>query len=280
MGVPERNISRFDEGLELLSPSAPLLVDDLGVLNLKPQSPVLYRVSANSFDLVTIDGEQVLVPQLGMDFIEPGVNGVGPYKATDIEAVLRAATPVMRRRTAEGWRYLSPVATIPTVFLPDGVAAGGYLRVRPTVTPSGLEGKYWYDAWTTFELGADGVTATSHRDIMNRYLHAANIVGRRHPGDTFDIAPTQTAIARIKGPTANAIKSWERANNIPTDVRNERLEQHRANLAALENAMAPFRAKSAPKPDGKEARLDEAKADPAPKPPRKPKESVATQAAP
>lgn len=236
MPVSPRNRS-LDSDIAALAPSKVQDAASMGDLKIRPNWPFLYRVSANEFDLVPIDGERVLVPKFGCDVIEPGVNNVRGYKPETHSDIWHAAEAPMRRKVAEGWRYLSPDETIPADFLPDGVSAGGFLRRRRTVMATGLEGWYWHDCWTTFETGADGqLTPVKHPDLMYRYLRAANVVGLANPGTVFDIRPSTQAIARVRGPHANALREWERALSFPADVREARLNASREALAAVDSA--------------------------------------------
>jgi hypothetical protein len=238
MPVSPRNRS-IESDIAALSPSKVQDASSMADLKIRPNWPFLYRVSVNEFDLVPIDGEKVLIPKFGCDVIEPGVNNVKGYKPDSFADVWTAAGPPMTRKVAEGWRYLSPDETIPADFLPDGVPAGGFLRRRRTVMTTGLEGYYWHDCWTTFEPGGDGqIIPVKHPDLMYRYLRAANVVGIANPGSVFDLRPSTQALARVRGPHANAKREWERALSFPEDVRKARLDASTEALAAVDAAAA------------------------------------------
>lgn len=235
MPVSPRNRS-LDSDIAALAPSKVQDAASMGDLKIRPNWPFLYRVSANEFDLVPIDGERVLVPKFGCDVIEPGVNNVRGYKPETHSDIWHAAEAPMRRKVAEGWRYLSPDETIPADFLPDGVSAGGFLRRRRTVTTSGAEGWFWHDCWTTFEMGVDGLIPVAHRDLMYRYLRAANAVGIANPGSVFDIRPSPQALQRVRGPFDQAMRAWERATNVHAEIRDERLAEAREAIKAVDAA--------------------------------------------
>lgn len=236
MPVAPKSPRGLDADIAALSPSRPVRLDDSGDLRLKPNWPLLYRVCSHEFELVTLDGEAVLIPKLGADVIEPGVNNVKAYKPDSTAEILSAAEAPMRRNMGTGWRYLSPDETIPADFLPDGVSAGGFLRRRRTVTTSGAEGWFWHDCWTTFEMGVDGLIPVAHRDLMYRYLRAANAVGIANPGSVFDIKPSPQALQRVRGPFDQAMRAWERATNVHAEIRDERLAEAREAIKAVDAA--------------------------------------------
>lgn len=170
--------TRIGKQLDTLAPIDSSIVDENRSTTLPPNSPFRYRYHPELWELAEIDGEPYLVPQLAVDVIVPGVNGIlavgdSNLVGHSVKDIGAAVKPLENRRRSEGFRYLPPdYAVTDASHLPPGVAPGPLMRqIESTARGAAKGGVRHHDCWTTFPGAGsiDGVKEEFHRAPFQRW---------------------------------------------------------------------------------------------------------------
>lgn len=118
-----------------------------GVLDIEPNAPFFLRHHPNAWRVSTTLDKPMVLPDVTMMIISPGVNGcrtVGKNEQPDM-----AYRQAIMNAQLKHWTYLDPMAPIPANCLPDGVPAGSYIReIACQGIVSRRTGKYYLEAWS------------------------------------------------------------------------------------------------------------------------------------
>lgn len=197
-------------------------------LAVKPESRFVYRWTPEQWEMVMVDGQPVLVPQLSKLLLAEGVNGIPmprkgggmlePRSAEQIEqdAVLKAQL--------NGWRIVEPDLLVEQKFCPPGVQAGPLRRVVKTLDG----GDRWHDAFETHAPGLmGGAVVTYHREHLHRWLAS------RLEAGAFGEPPSHIVPALRAQVEATRREREARLSTVSPEIRASRLAPLDAQLAAL-----------------------------------------------
>lgn len=121
-----------------------------GVLPIDPNVPFFLRHHPRAWRLsATLSeyfGQEILLPDVLMHVLAPGVNGVRTRdKDEDVDMGWRNS---VRDSLEKDWTYLDPEDVVPSFCLPLGVSGGGYIRDIDCKGPiTRREGKRHVEAW-------------------------------------------------------------------------------------------------------------------------------------
>ena len=202
-----------------------------------PSSPrFLYRWHAEQWELVTVDGKPVLVPQLSLLILEGGVNGVhsvGAHQGASGQKWTEGAVlaDAIRASTEKGFKHLPPDLRVERKHLPDGVDAGPLLRSTPVVHEGAVRKRH-HDAFEV-AISRPGQPA---RLVYNSIKFHAWLAAQVEAG-LFG-APDATVIGDLRAPMERELQR-KRALALPADLREDLVAGVRARIEALETAAKP-----------------------------------------
>lgn len=128
-----------------------------------PNSPFWLRHWRGNWQVSTTFEKPMLLPEIGIFVLRPGVNGVRTRgKDEDENMTYRAA---FRKETDDhGWNFLNPITPVPVDCLPKMPSGadwpeGGYIRCVDCIHPiTGKKGTRYLEAWMKPVAGDDGST--------------------------------------------------------------------------------------------------------------------------
>ena len=214
------------------APSLAYKAKATATVNLPPESPYVYRWSPERWELVTVDGKAVLVPQLAKLLLTPGVNGVPGTRAGGGGLAARTAEDVevaaVKASEEKGWRHLDPSAHVEAKHLPPGVDAGPLRR-----SVNVLGGVRFHDPWETHVPSAAGpARVVYHREHLHRWLAAQVEAG------AFGFPPADVVVGMRAALVDLRERKEARLSTVDAAIRNARLAPIDAEIKALEAADA------------------------------------------
>lgn len=213
-----------------------IMPGDVQQVTLAPNDPFIWRLHPDQWDCWTdpLDGQHYVVPMVSMEVISNGINGINKMPVNpDVAQVLIAAKDRIARGAALGWIYPSPELTIPSEFLPPGVAAGGYLRRTPTKSASEASGYFWHTAFDTFvpdEQGRQVVVCDRRR--LYTYLRAMLVASRKAQRPPWNIMASERALQRLLAPVQQRLQTLR--GQPATDHIRDQIRHVEAQLKAIE----------------------------------------------
>ena len=204
-----------------------------------PEHPFVYRWSPEQWQLVQVDGQPVLIPELSKLILAPGVNQVHAVGAVrggtggtwTAEAVMADA---IERSAAKGFRHLGPDIQVEAAYLPEGVEAGPLYRSTPVVGANG-HGTRHHDCFEAHVHRNGAVVPVYHARGLFAWL--AEMVRR----GAFGTPPDHVVEALTAGLTAE--RDRKRALPLPADLREEQVGRVTERLEQLQQAADPKGAK-------------------------------------
>lgn len=198
-----------------------------------PNQPFLYRHYARNWRLSQHLEVPVLLPVLKKHIIAPGVNGNRTLRRGEEGTPALAYRNAVRDALDVGWVYLDPDRTIGADLLPEGVAAGPYIRElevqHPKTRAAGLR---FIEAWDVPHNGLPGdpVRFVFDRVTYERWLASLLVDGQIEPCADYV----------REGHLATLEKRVDRAKGLPmnSDVRDERVQAAQEALDTYRDALA------------------------------------------
>lgn len=137
---------------------------DPRVQKVAPNSPFFLRHARGNWQVSTTFKKPMILPELGIFVLRPGVNGVRTRSSgQDDDMTYRAA--LVKEVNDHGWQFLDPSVPIPPHCLPKTPSGkdwpvGGYIRAVDCVHPiTESRGTRYLEAWSKPVAGDDGSTA-------------------------------------------------------------------------------------------------------------------------
>lgn len=131
----------------LLTPTSWAIEAVTAAMLIAPNEPFFLRHNPACWQVSQHLDEVVVLPEVTMHVLAPGVNGVRTRNQNDAPDMGYKAS--VRAAIDKGWIYLDPLAPIPQHCLPEGVPAGGYARELKVSHPlTDVPGVRYVEAWT------------------------------------------------------------------------------------------------------------------------------------
>lgn len=218
-------------------------VNTAGILK-APTEPFLLRHHPSQWEVASegLKGP-TLLPVIGLHVLVPGAMGNRTRnKGEPVDATYKNA-----KRDAEdkGWTYFDEHAELDDKHRPEGMPTGGYLRMLPCRNPlNGAEGEYYFEAWSRPHPAIPGELqgfAFDHASYnrWRAWLVASGKVRKPSPG-------IHEALDRRYGQRVRRVQ----AQNIPQDLRKERVAEAKTIHKAHADAKVPAASDAAKQIEG------------------------------
>jgi len=218
--------SPFDDGGRIRSPSRPAF---------------FLRAHPLAWEVVTVEGSPVWVPQLSRHELLPGAQGIRTLTRAEQGDPRLAWRAARQQQEGEGFVYLDPTAEIDPRFRPDDVDAASYCYSIPCIDRQRRPGVRFTELWNVpipTPAGMSQVFRYSH-ELANAWrasLVADGLVPQPNP------LIVEREIRRARQRLARAQAA------APSAARDVKVEAVEADLARHEAAQVPADVEPDPKP--------------------------------